>query len=352
MIINATSIILQIFIFLLLLIFTVLLIRCSKAKCVKKLHAALIWNSLIRLMMETYLELLLTSVLNLKFGRVEAEKNSTYYAMVLSVIVFMVLTIVPPVLCTLWWKRRENWSSEDFKARYGSLLQGVALDRQSLDAKSMLAVPLIFFVRRFFLVGAIILFGESAKTHFLLMVAVSMVSLSFFARTMPLESKRANRTEVFNEITMLMLLYTLLLFTQFVPLATSRYNCGYVYMFVHAVNLLTHLIIMVVLGVKGCILASKKKKLRQSNERKNKVHAMRLEGRKKQEKKRLLAMAKIRDENEISAIQRRRERFMDIVRKSRPFKGLEQPVVGNQDPVVANQEPVEDNQANDPGNDG
>ena len=46
-----------------------------------------------------------------------------------------------------------------------------------------------------------------------------------------------------------MLLYILLLFTQFVPSAAARYNCGYAYMFVNGANILTHLIIMVVLSI-------------------------------------------------------------------------------------------------------
>ena len=224
----------------------------------KKLHAALVWNSLIRLFVEIYLELLLTSALNLRSGRQELEQHSTYYSMVLSIVVFTVLMIVPPVFSVLWWRQRENWNTEDFQAKFGSLLEGVALDKKSLDTKSILAVPIIFFARRFALVGAIILFGDFAWGQLMLMIAVSMVNLGFLVSTMPLESKRANDTEIFNEFTMLILLYTLLLFSHFVPEAAARYNFGYAYMFVNGANMLTHLVIMAVLEVKGCILAKKR----------------------------------------------------------------------------------------------
>ena len=248
-ILNATSIILQVFFLLALVILTVIFSCCDRVKSMKKLYSALIWNSLIRLFMETYLELLLTSSLNMKFGRVEPELDSTHYAMVLSKVIFTVLMFFPPVICMLWWRRRENWNSEDFKAKYGSLLQGVALDSKSLGMKSMLAVPIFFFIRRLLLTGAIILFNDYAQAQLMLMFSLSMIYLSFLLRTMPLASRRANQLEIFNEITMLMLLYILLLFTQFVPSAAARYNCGYAYMFVNGANILTHLIIMVVLSI-------------------------------------------------------------------------------------------------------
>ena len=126
---NATSIILQVFFFLGLVLLAILCPCCKRIKCVKKLQSALFWNGLIRLMMEAYLELLLTSILNMKYGEVDPKKDSTQYAMVLSKVIFSVLTIVPPVLFVIWWKRREHWNSKDFKAKYGSLLEGITLDK-------------------------------------------------------------------------------------------------------------------------------------------------------------------------------------------------------------------------------
>ena len=84
-------------------------------------------------------------------------------------------------------------------------------------------MPMFFFIRRWLLAGCIILFTNYPKAQQAIMIALSMIYLSFVARNMPLESRRANCTELFNEVTMLMLLYILILFTQFVPSAVMRY---------------------------------------------------------------------------------------------------------------------------------
>ena len=64
---------------------------------------------------------------------------------------------------------------------------------------------------------------------------------------------------MYDEVTTIVLLYTLLLFTDFVPYAVTRHNIGYFYISICGLNMVVHLTIMVVLSVKGCIFWRKKK---------------------------------------------------------------------------------------------
>ena len=175
----------------------------------------LVWNGVIRFLMETYIEVLLAAAINLRYGQMHAEKRSTRYSMVMSFIAFSVLTLGTPVALLLWWRKRSVWGDVNFKAKYGSLLKGIALKENA--QKSTIAVPCMFFTRRLLLVSTIVLFGDFAWGQLMLMVAISIVNISFLTRAFPMKSKRSNCIEVFNEITMLLLHYTLLLMTHFVP---------------------------------------------------------------------------------------------------------------------------------------
>lgn len=61
----------------------------------------------------------------------------------------------------------------------------------------------------------------------------------------PLESKTATKIEVFNEQTCFMLLYGLMLFSDFVASPETRYSVGWLYIAVVASNILVHASILI-----------------------------------------------------------------------------------------------------------
>ena len=88
-------------------------------------------------------------------------------------------------------------------------------------------------------------------------------------------------------------------------------------MFVNGANILTHLIIMAVLSVKGCILARKRRKVRTVIKRSRERHAKCMKKRKQRKERRLLAMGIDKDEvsaivarEAASPIMKRRNKFM------------------------------------------
>ena len=61
-----------------------------------------------------------------------------------------------------------------------------------------------------------------------------------------------NRTEIFNEICMVLILYCMMLFTHFVEEARMRYNNGFAYITIGMGNLLVHLIGMTISSILKC----------------------------------------------------------------------------------------------------
>ena len=69
--------------------------------------------------------------------------------------------------------------------------------------------------------------------------------------------------EVFNEISLLLLLYQLLLFSDFVAAASTRYDIGYAYMGITGANLFIHLLVQLVLGCYSLRAWLRRRKYRQ-----------------------------------------------------------------------------------------
>ena len=156
MISNAEPIMMQLYAFLLLTV-VALIISYFKAHCCEKmirLSNAILWNGLIRLLMETYFELLLTSTLNVACGDWDNSDHNYRYSLNLSYVVLTVCLIAPPSLSAFFIRRRDNWGDKQFTDKYGSLLQGTAVqkghDKQMYS--KILMVPFVFFARRALLV--------------------------------------------------------------------------------------------------------------------------------------------------------------------------------------------------------
>lgn len=115
-------------------------------------------------------------------------------------------------------------------------------------------MPFVFFARRIIL-AVTILFIDSFVFQFTLLIAVSLGYLSFLYGTRPLETKYDNMVEAFNEECMLLLLYAMMMMTQFVPEASLRYALGFGYIAIILINLGVHLVIMIVQDVKALKLA-------------------------------------------------------------------------------------------------
>mmetsp|Transcript_13540 Transcript_13540/g.17153 ORF Transcript_13540/g.17153 Transcript_13540/m.17153 type:complete len:98 (+) Transcript_13540:375-668(+) len=60
----------------------------------------------------------------------------------------------------------------------------------------------------------------------------------------PLEMASTRRVEIFNEVSTFLVLYALLLFTEFVDNSSMRFNCGYAYLTVICVYALMHILLV------------------------------------------------------------------------------------------------------------
>lgn len=85
-----------------------------------------------------------------------------------------------------------------------------------------------------------------------------MLNCIFIIHAKPYESRGANRVEVFNEVTILLVALHLYTFTEFVPYAELQTYSGYSLICVVLINVLYHLVCMVAITLRSmCLLVVK-----------------------------------------------------------------------------------------------
>ena len=87
-----------------------------------RLGTFLIWNALLRLFMETYLESTLLSTLNVHMIDWNTDFTTILVSNILAVTYLTLFSVVPPILLYKFCKSKDNWDLPSFKAKLGTLL--------------------------------------------------------------------------------------------------------------------------------------------------------------------------------------------------------------------------------------
>ena len=111
--------------------------------------------------------------------------------------------------------------------------------------KSILVSLALFFGRRMIFAVSAVYLGELLWAQLAISISVSLVVLGFILDVNPLESPFANQVEFMNELTILILTYGQLHFTDYMPEPESRRIVGVLYIAVILLNVGVHLIILI-----------------------------------------------------------------------------------------------------------
>ena len=198
------------------------------------------WNGPIRLFMETFFEMVLALVLNMDSIDWSTPFYGVRYSTALTLISLCFVSGLFPFLTILYFRNFSILAEEKFKNKLGAGMEGTNL-KKKVSPRSILFYPLIFFGRRIIFVLSAVFLGDFLFVQLLIQAFVSSLVLVYLVYYRPLESPFANRMEIMNECTVLLLLYCLVCFSDFVPSEETRYLIGYVYMAVNLINILIHL---------------------------------------------------------------------------------------------------------------
>ena len=223
-----------------------------------KFSSYFFWNGLIRLFMETFFELVLTAVLNMRMVDWLTPYPAVNLSTALAMISLILVSVLSPFLVFLYWRNFSILAEDRFKSKYGAGLVGTNLVKK-VQPRSILAFPMIFFGRRVLFAVSAVLLKDCLWAQLAIQIMVSVFMIIYLMWYKPLESPFALRIEVMNECTVIVQTYGLFCFTDFVPAPETRIEIAYVYMGVCLANILVHLtLLLLATGHKLKLMCKKK----------------------------------------------------------------------------------------------
>ena len=165
------------------------------------------------------------------------------YSNILTVVALALVTLIPVLLTTLYCKNFKKLSQKNMKSSYDAGLIGTKKD--SLD-RARLLHPIIFFVRRFTFVLSVIFLQDYIIFQLNIQMMFAVLTFSYISHSWPLDSPFANRMELLNESTVLILSYLLWGFTDLEPRPEIRFKIGLIYVTVTVLNIAVHQIFLII----------------------------------------------------------------------------------------------------------
>ena len=119
----------------------------------------------------------------------------------------------------LLYRKKAKLREPDFKSKYDSIYQNVDYyKKKALQSTSW------FFVRRFFFAGVIVFCTSSIVLQIFLADVLSTCMLIYFITVKPMNTSLNNLTQILNEIFVLISVWLMFHFTEFVNDPVTRYH--------------------------------------------------------------------------------------------------------------------------------
>jgi len=185
----------------------------------------------LRQLQESYIVIVMAILLNISFVKWEDAKNTPAASanLILAYLLLAFVTAYPALQQCCLYRNRHRLRNRGFNEMYGAAYE-------NLRRKKFLLYPLFFFYRRLILPIAIIYFDTSIITQFATLQLTGIATAALIIHQKPLEV--GNRRELFEELSMVLISYHVLCFTQFVPEPAKQLEVGYSLLVCMALQLL------------------------------------------------------------------------------------------------------------------
>lgn len=210
----------------------------------QKLEGYFFWGGPLRTLMETFLELLLASLLNTHMADWGTDSPQEKFSNFASLSILCTLALLTLLLVLFFLVNYNMYRFEWSRESYGALIEGTRHSDRTTRRHAM-AWPAIFFLRRAVFIFSIIYWVDFLWGQIALQLLSTILMTVYLLEFRPLSTPFANRMELMNEVTTLFLTYGLMCFTKFLPDPEMRNKGGFLYIGILAGNILIHLVLMV-----------------------------------------------------------------------------------------------------------
>ena len=123
--------------------------RCIKpaGKVTDKVSKYLYFNGTIRLLMESYMDLVMFALINIK----DLDWSGDFFFVTLnnwiSISLVGILIVFPFLIVIVYVRNVKQWKEDQFQERYGAFVDGANLDKKD-NTCAIMIVPISFLLRR------------------------------------------------------------------------------------------------------------------------------------------------------------------------------------------------------------
>ena len=223
----------------------------NKCKCVavihRKLGSYLYWEGLNRFHMELFFDLALFSVLNLHTVEWDTPYPSVQASNALSVIVITSVCSILMNYIVGYFRRPRETRTQKFGADFSPLLNRTEYS-QPTPKWYLILLPALFFAKRLLFVSLVVTANDHLWVQLHMLNIITVWSIMFMLN-FPLDSLKANLLEIFNDATLLFLVYLLWSFTDMVGEPESRHELGFFFIGVIVFNISVQLALMLIQSI-------------------------------------------------------------------------------------------------------
>lgn len=205
-----------------------------------KIKQKLMWNFVIRLVIETFLELSFSCYFNLRYANCDFAYVGSWVNYFFAVLFTAMLVAAPFFIIGFYLKYFDSFTDEEFEEKFGSVYEGLRTDR-----KNVIFYTAYFVVRR----GAYAMISIGLYNYVILQLSLSqvitLVAACYILHFQPFDEPLINNLEVMTETFTLLLICVIYCFTALFDDAEFQYNVGFVFIVVMCLCIVGHLVFMI-----------------------------------------------------------------------------------------------------------
>ena len=189
--------------------------RSKSRWCFKKHNstlAAIRGNLWIRYLMEACLDVSISGTINiivlLETGKIDTSNTFEVINAVALFVIYAATLAFPIGVLAFYARRYQNWGDKDFDSKYGAIFVGLRKDK-----RTSLLYPFVFSLRRILLTIVIVVASSYLYLQLLSQLVVMTFQIWYLVTFKPFEEPLLQKLEIYNELTMIILVYCVMTFS-------------------------------------------------------------------------------------------------------------------------------------------
>ncbi len=173
---------------------------------------------------ESYIVLAMGSLINISFVDWASTENNEAARLNLMIAYLLCAFCIfyPLIQQGCLYKNKLHLKNKTFKARFGAAYEGL----KEVDGE-YITYELFFFYRRMLIITCVIYFDSSLITQFITVVVSGLAVVMLLSLRRPFKSPSRNRVEILEECAIMVTMYHIFCFTEFVPEPIVKHYIGY-----------------------------------------------------------------------------------------------------------------------------